>query len=149
MAIDMEIAHLESPETLDGAEQIDDTYDVIIINYANGDMVGHTGVLQAAIKAIETVDECTGRVVDAALARGGTVLITADHGNSEQMTDHETGATMTAHTLSDVELILVSADDAEVNLQERGKLADIAPTMLGLLGVDIPAEMTADNLVIS
>jgi len=149
MALDMDVAHLESPETLDGAEQIDDTYDVIIINYANGDMVGHTGVLSAAIKAIETVDECTGRVVDAALARGGTALITADHGNSEQMLDPETGATTTAHTLSDVEFVLVSADDGDMHLKERGKLADIAPTMLHLLGVDIPAEMTADNLILT
>jgi len=147
-AVDTKISHLESPETLDGAEQIDDTYDVIVINFANGDMVGHTGVLSAAIKAIETVDECTGRVVDAAMARGGTVLITADHGNSEQMTDPETGGAMTAHTLSDVEFVLVSADDAEVRLAPRGKLSDIAPTMLSLLDIDIPADMTADNLVI-
>ncbi|MBT3199118.1 MAG: 2,3-bisphosphoglycerate-independent phosphoglycerate mutase [Phycisphaerales bacterium] len=147
MAGDMEIAHLESPETLDG-EQIDDTYDVIIINFANGDMVGHTGVLSAAVKAIETVDECTGRVVDAALARGGTVLISADHGNSEQMAD-ETGATMTAHTLNDVELVLVSADSGKVKLKPRGKLSDIAPTMLHLLGVDIPAEMTADDMIMT
>jgi 2,3-bisphosphoglycerate-independent phosphoglycerate mutase len=149
MADDMDIAHLESPATVDPSEQIDDTYDVIIINFANGDMVGHTGVLSAAVKAIETVDECTGRVVDAALARGGTVLITADHGNSEQMADAQTGATMTAHTLNDVEFILVSADSGSVKLKERGKLSDIAPTMLHLLGVDIPAEMLADDLVMT
>ncbi|MDP6546346.1 MAG: 2,3-bisphosphoglycerate-independent phosphoglycerate mutase [Phycisphaerae bacterium] len=149
MAGDMDVAHLESPETLDAAEQIDDTYDAIIINYANGDMVGHTGVLSAAIKAIETVDECVGRVVAAAMARGGTVLITADHGNSEQMADPETGGTMTAHTLSDVEFVFVSAEDGSVQLKPRGKLADIAPTMLGLLGIDIPDDMTADNLVVS
>jgi 2,3-bisphosphoglycerate-independent phosphoglycerate mutase len=149
MALDMDIAHLESPESLDASEQLDDTYDVIIINYANGDMVGHTGVLSAAVKAIETVDQCTGRVVDAALARGGTVLITADHGNSEQMNNVETGATMTAHTLNDVEFVLVSAESSSVKLIDRGKLADIAPTMLGLLDVEIPTDMTADNLVIS
>ncbi|MDP6633913.1 MAG: 2,3-bisphosphoglycerate-independent phosphoglycerate mutase [Phycisphaerae bacterium] len=149
MAVDMKGTHLESPQPLDPDEQINDTYDVIIINYANGDMVGHTGVLEAAVKAIETVDECTGRVVDATLERGGTVLISADHGNSEQMADHTTGATLTAHTLSDVEFVLVSADGDSVQLKPRGKLADIAPTMLHLLGLDIPAEMTADNLILN
>jgi 2,3-bisphosphoglycerate-independent phosphoglycerate mutase len=148
MARDMDIALLELHEASDPDEQIDDTYDVIIINFANGDMVGHTGVLSAAIKAIETVDECVGRVVEAAIARGGTVLITADHGNSEQMADAE-GATMTAHTLSDVEFVFVSADDGSVQLKPRGKLADIAPTMLGLLDIEIPADMTADNLIMT
>ena len=146
MAMEMDIAHLESPETLDAAERIDDTYDVIIINFANGDMVGHTGVLSAAIKAIETVDECVGRVVDAAMARGGTVLITADHGNSEQMIDAQ-GAAMTAHTLNDVEFVFVGGDDGLIRLKPRGKLSDIAVTILGLLGIDVPEEMTADNLV--
>ena len=146
MARDMDIAHLELPAESDPAEQIDDTYDVIIMNFANGDMVGHTGVLSAAIKAIETVDQCVGRVVDAAMARDGTVLITADHGNSEQMTDAQ-GAPMTAHTLNDVEFVFVGGRDSSIQLKPRGKLADIAPTMLGLLGIDIPAEMTADNLV--
>ena len=147
MARDMDIAHLELPAESDPAEQIDDTYDVIIINFANGDMVGHTGVLSAAIKAIETVDECVGRVVEAVLACGGTVLITADHGNSEQMADAETGAPMTAHTLNDVEFVFVGANDGSIQLKPRGKLADIAPTMLGLLGIDVPEEMTADDLV--
>ncbi|MDP7288192.1 MAG: 2,3-bisphosphoglycerate-independent phosphoglycerate mutase, partial [Phycisphaerae bacterium] len=107
MAVDMDIAHLESPETLDAEEQIDDTYDVIIINYANGDMVGHTGVLSAAIKAIETVDECTGRVVDAALSCGGTVLITADHGNADDMLQKDGITPRTSHSLNPVPFILV------------------------------------------
>jgi len=147
LAGEMDIAHLELPEGADASEQIDDTYDVIVINFANGDMVGHTGVLSAAIEAIETVDQCVGRVVDAAMARGGTVLITADHGNSEQMIDPETDGAMTAHTLSDVEFVLVSGDDSEVRLKDRGKLADIAVTVLALLGIEIPEEMTAGSLL--
>jgi len=118
-----------------------------MLNFANCDMVGHTGVLEAAVKAVETVDECAGKVVDAVLARGGAVLVTADHGNAEQMVDPETGQPHTAHTTNDVECIVVSADGTDLRLREHGILADIAPTMLDLLGLPIPAEMTAQSLI--
>ena len=123
-----------------------DTYDFIVLNFANCDMVGHTGVLEAAVKAVETVDECTGRVVDAVLARGGTVIVTADHGNAEQMLD-EDGKPHTAHTTNDVECILVSPRGKEVRLREEGILADIAPTVLELMGLTAPPEMTARSLL--
>jgi len=122
-----------------------DTYDVIIINYANCDMVGHTGFFEAAVKAVEVVDECVGRVVKSVLEKDGTVLITSDHGNAEQMLDSE-GKVQTAHTLKDVEFILVSNNKAGL-VKPRGKLSDIAPTILELLGVSIPAEMTASSLL--
>jgi 2,3-bisphosphoglycerate-independent phosphoglycerate mutase len=123
------------------------TYDVIVINYANGDMVGHTGVFDAAVKAIEAVDECLGKVVEAVLARDGALLVTSDHGNAEQMLDPETGGTQTAHTVNDVHCVLVSNDSQRYQLVERGKLGDVAPTMLGLLGIEKPAEMTAESLI--
>ena len=129
------------------AGRTEDTYDVIVLNYANGDMVGHTGVFDAAVAAIETVDECMGRVIDAALARDGVVLVTADHGNAERMADPETGATQTAHTVSDVELIYVAKDSAGRKLRERGILSDIAPTMLEVLGIAKPEEMSAQSLL--
>ncbi len=138
---------LELAQGQDASEQIDDTYDTIMLNFANGDMVGHTGVKQAVVKAIETVDECCGKIVDAVLARGGTVLITADHGNSEQMEDLKTGQPMTSHTLNPVEFILVSADAHNHTLRPQGVLADISVTMLDLLGIPIPAEMTAQSLL--
>lgn len=120
-------------------------YGLIILNFANPDMVGHTGVLSAAISAMETVDSCTGRVVDALLAAGGSALITADHGNCEQMVDSN-GAPHTAHTANRVPLILVDPDRRHANLQS-GILADIAPTILNLLGLTAPQEMTGKNLV--
>ena len=125
-----------------------DTYDVIVLNFANCDMVGHTGVLAAAIKAVEVVDECTGKVVDAVLARGGTVIVTADHGNAEEMINPETGAPETAHTTGDVECILASAEFTNLKLRPHGILSDIAPTMLALLGLPIPPEMTARTLIV-
>jgi len=125
-----------------------DTYDVIILNYANCDMVGHTGDLNAAIKAVEVVDECVGRVVDAVLKRGGAAIITADHGNAEQMIDPTTGKAQTSHTVKDVELILATNDSASFKLKAAGKLSDIAPTMLELLGLPIPREMTASSLLV-
>jgi len=124
-----------------------DTYDVIILNYANCDMVGHTGDLKAATKAVEVVDECVGRVVDAVLKRGGIALITADHGNAEQMINPATGGPQTAHTVKDVEFILVANDSRAFKLKTSGKLSDIAPTMLELLGLAIPQEMTASSLL--
>ena len=119
-------------------------FDVIVMNYANADMVGHSGRLDAAIKAVETIDTCVGRVVDAVRARGGTVIITADHGNAEQMIDPETGQPFTAHTSNLVPLILI--DDYRGKLREGGSLQDIAPTMLGLLELSKPAQMTGKDL---
>ena len=120
-------------------------YDLIILNFANPDMVGHTGVLPAAIKAMEMVDLCTGRVIDALLATGGCALITADHGNCEKMLD-ENGTPHTAHTANRVPLIFVDAAKRDSSLQP-GILADIAPTILNLLGLEVPAEMTGTNLI--
>lgn len=120
-------------------------YDVIICNYANPDMVGHSGDLNAAIKAIETVDTCLGRVVEAQLARGGEVLITADHGNAELMRDAETGQAHTAHTLNLVPLIYVGKRHAI--LAETGALEDISPTLLKMMGLSQPSEMTGEALV--
>ncbi len=120
-------------------------YDLIILNFANPDMVGHTGILRAAIAAMETVDECAGRVVDALLEAGGCALITADHGNCETMVD-ETGAPQTAHTANRVPLILVDPDNRQAELQP-GILADLAPTILTLMNLTIPPEMTGKNLV--
>ncbi len=121
-------------------------YDVVILNFANCDMVGHTGILPAAIKAVEAVDACTAKVVEKVRQLGGTVLITADHGNAEQMVD-ENGEPHTAHTCNPVRLILVDDSRKDAVLKEGGKLADIAPTMLKLLGMRQPAEMTGESLL--
>lgn len=120
-------------------------YDVIVLNFANCDMVGHTGFFDAAVKAVETVDKCVGDVVDAVLAQGGIALLTADHGNAEQMIDPVTHGPFTAHTTLPVSLTMVGADKG-MNLKD-GKLADIAPTMLSLLGIEKPVEMTGKNLI--
>ena len=121
--------------------------DLIVVNYANGDMVGHTGHLQAAIRAVEVVDECVGRVVQATLERGGGLLITADHGNCEQMIDPKTGGPHTAHTAYDVELILVDPRFQGRPLRAGGRLADIAPTILEMLDLPIPRAMTGRSLL--
>ena len=120
-------------------------YDCIILNYANPDMVGHTGNLEAAIKALETVDECVGKVVEAVQMVDGTLLITADHGNIEQMIDYKTGEPHTAHTTNPVPLILVGKDNVKL---KPGKLADLAPTMLDIMGLEKPEEMTGESLII-
>lgn len=122
------------------------TYDAIILNFANADMVGHTGRLEAAIKAVEAVDDCVGRVVDAVRAKGGAVLITADHGNAEIMVD-ETGGPHTAHTCGAVPFILVDDARRDARLRADGILADIAPTMLALLGLPQPPEMSGRSLL--
>ncbi len=119
-------------------------YDFIILNYANGDMVGHTGVIPAAIKAVETVDTCVGRFVEALQSVGGEVIIIADHGNADMMVDPETKEPFTAHTTNPVPIIVVS--DRVKSVQE-GALCDVAPTLLTLAGLDIPAEMTGKPLV--
>ncbi len=121
-------------------------YAFIAVNYANGDMVGHTGILEAAVRAIEVVDACVGRVVNRLLELDAHILITTDHGNSEEMVDEETGMPKTSHTLNPVELIYVARDARGRTLLPRGKLSDIAPTVLRLMGLPIPREMTADVL---
>lgn len=121
-----------------------DKYDVVIVNYANPDMVGHTGVFEAAKKAIEAVDECLGKVVEKVLEKEGSVFITADHGNAEQMIDYSTGKPMTSHTSEPVPFLYVAKDAKDM---EEGKLSDIAPTMLSVMGVEVPAEMTGKNLI--
>lgn len=124
-----------------------DKYDVIIINFANPDMVGHTGVEDAAIKAIETVDACVGRAVDAIKEVNGVMFICADHGNAEQLVDYETGEPFTAHTTNPVPFILVNADPS-CKLREGGCLADIAPTLIELMGLEQPKEMTGKSLIV-
>ena len=124
-----------------------DKYDVIIINFANPDMVGHTGVEDAAIKAIEAVDECVGKAVDALKEVDGQMFICADHGNAEQLIDETTGEPFTAHTTNPVPFILVNADPA-YKLREGGCLADIAPTLIELMGMEQPKEMTGKSLLV-
>jgi 2,3-bisphosphoglycerate-independent phosphoglycerate mutase len=119
-------------------------YDVIILNFANCDMVGHTGVFQAAVSAVEAVDECVGKVLSALLDCGGVALITADHGNAEQMLT-EDEKVHTAHSTNVVPLIVTSKD---ITLKKSGRLADLAPTMLDLMGLEIPSEMTGESMII-
>lgn len=123
-----------------------DEYDMIILNYANPDMVGHTGVIDAAVKAVETVDECLGKVMDKILEKNGALFITADHGNCEQMIDYSTGNPMTAHTTNLVPFAYIANDAKEKELREEGILADIAPTMLQSMGLEVPKEMTGKSL---
>ena len=126
-------------------EQIENQkYDCIILNFANPDMVGHTGNLEAAVKAIETIDECVGKIIETINKVGGVTLITADHGNAEQMIDLKTGEPHTAHTTNPVPLILVGMDDVKL---KEGKLADLAPTMLDIMGLEKPEEMTGNTLI--
>jgi len=120
-------------------------YDVIILNFANCDMVGHTGVFDAAKAAVEAIDKCIGRIVDAVSAQNGIVLITADHGNAEQMLDYENGGPYTAHTTNVVPLIGIGLGDRKLR---EGRLADLAPTMLEILGLEKPAEMTGESLLV-
>lgn len=121
-------------------------YDTIICNYANGDMVGHTGIMEAALKAVAAVDECLGRVAKAIKEVGGVLLVTADHGNVEKMVDEKTGQPYTAHTVGKVRAVLYNAP-AEVKTLQDGKLADIAPTLLDLLHIEQPQEMTGHSLL--
>ncbi|MDX1402658.1 MAG: 2,3-bisphosphoglycerate-independent phosphoglycerate mutase, partial [Kiloniellales bacterium] len=124
----------------------DGGFDLIVCNYANGDMVGHTGKMDAAIEAVETLDGCLRRLVDAVEANGGTLLITADHGNCEQMLDPKSGQEHTAHTMNPVPFILAAGDESVGALRD-GSLCDIAPTILDLMSIDKPAEMTGRSLV--
>ena len=131
-------------------EEIDsDKFDVIILNYANCDMVGHTGVMGAAVEAVKTVEECVEKVVNKVLAKGGTLLITADHGNADRMyEDMEGSKPFTAHTTNPVPFIVVSNEYKNAKLREGGVLADIAPTLLEILGEEKPEEMTGSSLII-
>ena len=122
-----------------------DKFDVIILNYANCDMVGHTGIMEAAVKAVEAVDECVGRMVDAILAKGGQAIITADHGNADCLIDPVTKAPFTAHTTNPVPMILVGAGDVKV---KNGRLCDLCPTMLDLMGLEKPEQMTGESLIV-
>lgn len=128
------------------AKLAEERYDVIILNLANCDMVGHTGIIPAAIKAVEAVDYCVGRLIYALQEKGGTALITADHGNAEQMRDAG-GEPFTAHTTNPVWLVLVDEARKDVTLREGGRLADIAPTMLAILGLPKPVEMSGVSLL--
>lgn len=121
-------------------------FDVLIINYANGDMVGHTGVFEAAVKAVEAVDECIGVIADSVQKMGGHLLVTADHGNCEQMQDYESGQVHTQHTTELVPFIYVG--DKKVSVREGGKLCDVSPTILHLMGMPKPSEMTGESLLI-
>ena len=121
-------------------------YDVMILNFANPDMVGHTGVMEAAVKAVHAVDECLDKVVGAILKNGGRCLITADHGNCEYMWDYEENAPFTAHTTNPVPCVYVDAAEKDVELREGGRLSDLAPTLLDMLGLPKPVEMTGSTL---
>jgi 2,3-bisphosphoglycerate-independent phosphoglycerate mutase len=137
---------MSAPEVTDRVlAQIEaEKYDCIVLNFANADMVGHTGIMEAAIKAIETLDRCVPRIADAVLAKGGQILLTADHGNADVMVD-EAGNVVTAHSLNPVPLVHIAAQP--VALDDGGRLCDIAPTLLELMGLDIPPEMTGKSLV--
>ncbi|MGM8898486.1 MULTISPECIES: 2,3-bisphosphoglycerate-independent phosphoglycerate mutase [unclassified Psychrobacter] len=121
-------------------------YDVLVVNYANGDMVGHTGIFDAAVQAVEALDVCIGRIESAVRAAGGDMLITADHGNCEQMQDYESGQVHTQHTTEHVPLIYVG--EQNIRVRRGGKLSDVAPTILSLMNIEPPAEMTGKSLLI-
>ena len=122
-------------------------FDFVLVNFANPDMVGHTGVLDAAIRAVEAVDAQVGRIADATRAKGGALIVTADHGNCELMKDPATGHPHTAHTLNPVPLLYVNDADTRARVLPGGRLCDVAPTMLALLGIAQPAVMTGHALL--
>jgi 2,3-bisphosphoglycerate-independent phosphoglycerate mutase len=127
----------------------DGTFDVIIVNFANADMVGHSGKIEPTVKAVETVDACLGRIEPVVRAKGGALLITADHGNAEMMIDPATGGPHTAHTTNPVPFIIVAENGRKFTLKPNGSLRDISPTVLGMLGIPQPKEMTGQDLRIS
>lgn len=138
---------MSAPEVCDAVcKAIDeDKYDVIILNYANCDMVGHTGIMEAAVKAVEAVDTCVGKMVDKLLEKGGKAIITADHGNADCLVDPETKEPFTAHTTNPVPMIVIGEGDVKL---KDGKLCDLCPTMLDMMGLEKPAEMTGESLII-
>ena len=125
----------------------DDPPPLVIVNFANADMVGHTGVLAAAVRAVEVVDECTGLLVDTVLDRGGSLIVTADHGNAEQMWQPAAECPHTAHTVYDVPLHVAGAAFRRASLRADGRLGDIAPTLLHMMNLEPPAEMTGTTLL--
>ncbi|MGL5329700.1 MAG: 2,3-bisphosphoglycerate-independent phosphoglycerate mutase [Peptostreptococcaceae bacterium] len=125
----------------------EDKYDFVVVNFANPDMVGHTGSVEAAIKAVETVDNCVGQLVDKIVAKGGSAIITADHGNAELMVDPETKKTITAHSTNPVPFIVAGAEYKNATLLEDGRLSDIAPTVLDMMNLEKPEEMTGHSLI--
>jgi 2,3-bisphosphoglycerate-independent phosphoglycerate mutase len=137
---------MSAPELADqAAEAIDGgKYDLIVLNFANPDMVGHTGILAAAIKAVETVDACLGRIAEVIRRQGGALLITADHGNCELMKDPATGGPHTAHTTNPVPVVLMGGNVQSI---KDGRLADLAPTLLALMGINQPGEMTGRSII--
>lgn len=138
---------MSAPEVCDAVcKAIDeDKYDVIILNYANCDMVGHTGIMDAAVKAVEAVDECVGKMVDKLLEKGGKAIITADHGNADCLIDPVTKEPFTAHTTNPVPMIVIGEGDVKL---KEGKLCDLCPTMLDMMGLEKPEEMTGESLII-
>jgi 2,3-bisphosphoglycerate-independent phosphoglycerate mutase len=122
------------------------SFDVIIVNFANADMVGHSGKIEPTVKAVETVDACLGRIEAAVRAKGGAMLITADHGNAEMMIDPVSGGPHTAHTTNPVPFIVVAEDAKQYTLKPNGSLRDISPTLLGMLAIEEPKEMTGTDL---
>jgi 2,3-bisphosphoglycerate-independent phosphoglycerate mutase len=124
----------------------DGTFDVVIVNFANADMVGHSGKIEPTVKAVEVVDACLGRIESAVRAKGGAILITADHGNAELMIDPVTGGPHTAHTTNPVPFITIAENSKEFTLKANGSLRDISPTLLGMLALDEPKEMTGSDL---
>ena len=126
----------------------EDKYDVIILNFANCDMVGHTGVMKAAMAAVKAVDDCVGQVVKAILDKGGKCIITADHGNADQMIDYVHGGPFTAHTTNPVPVIVIDPAAPKKTLRQGGRLCDLCPTMLDMMGMEKPAEMTVESLIV-
>jgi 2,3-bisphosphoglycerate-independent phosphoglycerate mutase len=124
----------------------EDTFDVIIVNFANADMVGHSGKIEPTVKAVEVVDACLGRIESTIRAKGGAMLITADHGNAEMMIDPVAGGPHTAHTTNPVPFIAVAENGRQFTLKSGGSLRDISPTVLGLMGMNQPKEMTGHDL---
>jgi 2,3-bisphosphoglycerate-independent phosphoglycerate mutase len=140
-----EMSAHEVTETVIGALRAE-KYDFIVVNFANCDMVGHTGIYEAAVQAVHTVDFCVGRVVDKARSMGWTVIITADHGNADEMKDPSTGETSTAHSLNPVPFIVIGEGD--IRLRQDGNFGDVAPTILEIFGIEKPAVMTGRSLII-
>jgi len=136
-------------EVMDNLEEavLSKKYDTIIVNFANGDMVGHTGIMEAAVKAVQAVDKCLGRLEKAVLQVGGQMIVTADHGNCEMMKDPKTGKPYTAHTVGKVYAVMVNCGEKAKNLRTDGRLADLAPTMLDLMEIEQPKEMTGKSLI--